>query len=111
MTAARVGLLAIVGPPPLGPQLGGVINGRDGQRLWIVGGHADRSGTEAYNQGLSEQRARNVARALVARGVPAPALDVQWFGESRPRIQTADGVREPQNRRVEIVFGEGGPSV
>jgi OOP family OmpA-OmpF porin len=77
----------------------------------LVGGHADRSGTDAYNQGLSQQRARNVARALVARGVPEPALDVQWFGESRLRIQTADGVREPQNRRVEIVFGDGGPSV
>jgi outer membrane protein OmpA-like peptidoglycan-associated protein len=72
-----------------------------------VAGHADRSGTEAYNQALSEQRARNVARALAARGVPQSALDVQWFGESRPRIPTADGVREPQNRRVEIVFGAG----
>jgi OmpA-OmpF porin, OOP family len=73
----------------------------------MVAGHADRSGTEAYNQALSEQRARNVARALVARGVPERALDVQWFGESEPRIPTEDGVREPQNRRVEIVFGEG----
>jgi OmpA-OmpF porin, OOP family len=72
-----------------------------------VAGHADRSGTEAYNQDLSEQRARNVARALVARGVPERALDVHGFGESQPRIPTEDGVREPQNRRVEIVFGEG----
>ena len=72
-----------------------------------VAGHADRSGSEAYNQGLSEQRAQNVARALVQRGVPQRALDVQWFGESQPRIPTEDGVREPQNRRVEIVFGEG----
>jgi OmpA-OmpF porin, OOP family len=38
--------------------------------------------------------------------VPQSALDVQWFGESRPRIPTADGMREPQNRRVEITFGE-----
>ena len=73
----------------------------------MVAGHADRSGSEAYNQDLSEQRARNVARALTARGVPQRALDVQWFGESEPRIPTQDGVREPQNRRVEIVFGEG----
>jgi OmpA-OmpF porin, OOP family len=77
----------------------------------MVAGHADRSGTETYNEVLSEQRARSVARALVARGVPERALDVQWFGETRPRIPTTDGVREPQNRRVEIVFGEGGPSV
>ena len=71
-----------------------------------IAGHADRSGTEAYNEELSQQRARNVARALVARGVPQAALDVQGFGESQPRIATPDGVREPQNRRVEIVFGD-----
>jgi OmpA-OmpF porin, OOP family len=71
-----------------------------------IAGHADRSGTEAYNEELSQQRARNVARALVARGVPQAALDAQWFGESQPRIATPDGVREPQNRRVEIVFGD-----
>ena len=72
----------------------------------VIAGHADRSGTDAYNEELSEQRARNVARALVGRGVPQAALDVQWFGESQPRIATPDGVREPQNRRVEIVFGD-----
>jgi OmpA-OmpF porin, OOP family len=77
----------------------------------MLAGHADRSGTEVYNDRLSEQRARSVARALVARGVPERALDVQWFGERRPRIATADGVREPQNRRVEIVFGAPGPAV
>jgi OmpA-OmpF porin, OOP family len=76
-----------------------------------LSGHADRSGTEAYNDALSEQRAQNVARALLARGVPERALDVQWFGERQPRIPTEDGVREPQNRRVEIVFGEAGPAV
>ena len=77
----------------------------------MVGGHADRSGTDAYNEQLSEQRARNVASALVARGVPGGALDVRWFGERQPRIATADGVREPQNRRVEIVFEAPGPAV
>ena len=55
---------------------------------------------------LSERRAENVARALVQRGVPEPALEVEWFGERRPRIPTPDGEREPRNRRVEIVFGE-----
>jgi OmpA-OmpF porin, OOP family len=78
---------------------------RGGPARVVIAGHADRSGTDAYNQALSEQRAQNVARALAARGVPQSALDVQGFGESRPRIPTADGVREPQNRRVEITFG------
>jgi OOP family OmpA-OmpF porin len=80
---------------------------RDKPTRVVIAGHADRSGTDAYNLALSEQRAQNVARALAARGVPQSSLDVQGFGESRPRVPTADGVREPQNRRVEITFGEG----
>jgi outer membrane protein OmpA-like peptidoglycan-associated protein len=71
----------------------------------VVAGHADRSGPEPYNEALSEQRARNVARALQQRGVPERAMNVEWFGERRPRIPTPDGDREPRNRRVEIVFG------
>ena len=69
-----------------------------------VAGHADRSGTPAYNQGLSQRRAANVAAELVRLGVQREAITVQAFGESRPLVATADGVREPQNRRVEIVL-------
>ena len=70
-----------------------------------VAGHADRSGPETYNDALSERRAENVARALLQRGVPERALEVEWFGERRLRIPTPDGQKEPRNRRVEIVFG------
>lgn len=69
-----------------------------------LAGHADRAGPEAYNMRLSERRARTVAAALTAMGVPAESLDIQWFGESQPRVPTPDGVAEPQNRRVEITF-------
>ncbi len=69
-----------------------------------VAGHADRSGTPQYNQGLSQRRANNVAAELVRVGVPRGAISVAAFGESRPLVPTADGVREPQNRRVEIVL-------
>jgi outer membrane protein OmpA-like peptidoglycan-associated protein len=69
-----------------------------------VSGHADRSGTPQYNQRLSERRAQAVAAELEARGVPRTAMVIQAFGESRPLVPTADGVREPQNRRVEIVL-------
>jgi len=68
-----------------------------------VAGHADRSGTPAYNQGLSQRRAQNVAAELVRLGVARQEISTQAFGESRPLVATADGVREPQNRRVEIV--------
>jgi len=69
-----------------------------------VAGHADRSGTPQYNQRLSQRRADAVASELVARGVNRSDIGINAFGESRPLVATADGVREPQNRRVEIVL-------
>jgi len=69
-----------------------------------VAGHTDSSGTVRYNAGLSVRRAQNVATELVRLGVPRTAINVQGFGEARPLVQTAQGVREPQNRRVEIVL-------
>ncbi|WP_458097419.1 OmpA family protein [Roseomonas sp. WA12] len=69
-----------------------------------VAGHADRSGTPQYNQRLSQRRAEAVAAELARRGVSRGQMSIQAFGESRPLVPTADGVREPQNRRVEIVL-------
>ncbi|MDB5373902.1 MAG: hypothetical protein JWP04_2544 [Belnapia sp.] len=69
-----------------------------------VAGHADRSGTPAYNQRLSERRAQTVAAELVRQGVSRGDIGITAFGESRPLVPTADGVREPQNRRVEIIL-------
>jgi len=48
-------------------------------------------------------RAEAVAAELTRRGVPRTEMIIQAFGESRPLVPTADGVREPQNRRVEII--------
>jgi OOP family OmpA-OmpF porin len=69
-----------------------------------VTGYTDRSGSPGYNQRLSERRANNVANAMVHMGVPRQAMAVSGRGENDNRVPTADGVREPQNRRVEIVF-------
>ena len=68
-----------------------------------VTGYTDRSGSAAYNQRLSERRANNVAKALVALGVPREQMMVAGRGENDNRVPTAPGVREPQNRRVEII--------
>lgn len=68
----------------------------------IVGGHADRAGTEAYNDDLSKRRADNVAERLIAGGVEASSVTIEAFGESQPVVATDDGIREPANRRVEI---------
>ncbi|MEM6488451.1 MAG: OmpA family protein [Pseudomonadota bacterium] len=69
-----------------------------------VVGHTDTSGSVAYNQGLSERRARRVAAALVSRGIPGGAMTVAGRGEADPARVTGDGVREPLNRRVEITI-------
>src|SRR3954463_8826598 len=69
-----------------------------------VAGHADRSGSPQYNQRLSQRRADAVAAELVARGISRSEISVTAFGESRPLVPTADGVRETQNRRVGVVL-------
>jgi outer membrane protein OmpA-like peptidoglycan-associated protein len=69
-----------------------------------VTGYTDRSGSPGYNQRLSERRANNVARALAGMGVPRNQMAVSGRGENDNRVPTAPGVREPQNRRVEIVL-------
>ena len=69
-----------------------------------VTGYTDASGSAGYNQRLSERRANTVANALVRFGVPRQAMAVSGRGKNDQRVPTADGVREPQNRRVEIVF-------
>jgi OmpA-OmpF porin, OOP family len=69
-----------------------------------VSGYTDLSGTQAYNMRLSQRRADAVAAYLVHQGVPKNVMDVKWFGKDHPRVPTPDGVREPQNRRVEIVM-------
>lgn len=67
-------------------------------------GHADRSGSDRYNQALSLRRANTVKSALVREGVSESTISVDGRGESEPLVPTADGVREPQNRRVNITF-------
>jgi outer membrane protein OmpA-like peptidoglycan-associated protein len=67
-------------------------------------GYTDTSGTPVYNQALSMRRAQAVAAELVKDGVPRGIISIQGFGETHPLVPTAAGVREPQNRRVEIVI-------
>jgi outer membrane protein OmpA-like peptidoglycan-associated protein len=69
-----------------------------------VNGFTDRSGPASYNMGLSQRRANAVAAELVRRGVPRNEIVTRGFGEENNLVPTADGVREPQNRRVEIIL-------
>lgn len=67
-----------------------------------VTGHADKSGGNEYNLGLSQRRAQAVAGLMASLGVPSASIATEARGEEQPRVPTADGVREAQNRRVEI---------
>jgi outer membrane protein OmpA-like peptidoglycan-associated protein len=69
-----------------------------------VNGYADRSGPAQFNEVLSLRRAEAVAAELLRRGVPRNEIVTRGFGEANPLVPTADGVREPQNRRVEIIL-------
>ena len=68
-----------------------------------VSGYTDTSGAPAYNQGLSERRAKAVAAQLVSDGVAATEIEIHGYGDTHLLVPTGPGVREPQNRRVEIV--------
>jgi OOP family OmpA-OmpF porin len=64
--------------------------------------HADRSGSDAYNDRLSQRRLESTVAALESAGVPTDRITLaRHYGETRPAVQTADGVREAANRRVE----------
>ena len=69
-----------------------------------VTGHADRAGSARYNDRLSRRRANSVKQGLIANGVPEKDIIIYARGEREPLVPTRDGVREPQNRRVEIVL-------
>jgi outer membrane protein OmpA-like peptidoglycan-associated protein len=70
----------------------------------VVNGHTDTSGTPRYNEGLSVRRADAVAAELVHDGVPREVISIHGFGDAHLLVPTGPGVREPQNRRVEIVL-------
>jgi outer membrane protein OmpA-like peptidoglycan-associated protein len=69
-----------------------------------VNGYTDTSGKPSYNQGLSVRRAQAVAGELVRDGVPQSVINIQGFGDTHLLVATGPGVREPQNRRVEIII-------
>ena len=69
-----------------------------------VNGYTDTSGTPQYNMGLSIRRAELVKAQLITDGVPANVIGIMGFGDTHLLVPTGPGVREPQNRRVEIII-------
>ncbi len=75
---------------------------RCGWSAFTVVGHTDRSGSDAYNEGLAMRRARVIADMMIAAGIPTGTIAVSGMGERQPRVQTMDCERTPENRRVEV---------
>jgi outer membrane protein OmpA-like peptidoglycan-associated protein len=67
-----------------------------------VAGHTDATGTDEYNQGLSERRARSVVDYLVGKGIDRSRLDAVGRGESQPVADNGTRDGRAQNRRVEL---------
>jgi outer membrane protein OmpA-like peptidoglycan-associated protein len=74
-----------------------------------VTGHTDTVGSDAYNMRLSRRRAESVAAQLEKDGIPSSEIEIVAKGKRDLLVPTGDGVREPQNRRVQIVYS-GGPT-
>ncbi len=70
--------------------------------MYEVAGHTDSIGTDAYNQGLSERRAKSVHEFLTGHGVDSSRLTLRGYGESNPIASNATREGRAQNRRVEI---------
>ena len=75
-----------------------------------VTGHTDTVGSDAYNMRLSRRRAESVAARLEKDGIPSSEIEIVAKGKRDLLVPTADGVREPQNRRVQIVYDGGAAS-
>jgi OOP family OmpA-OmpF porin len=68
----------------------------------VVEGHTDSTGSDAYNQGLSQRRADSVLNYLVRKGVPAGRLTARGFGESNPVASNDTAEGRALNRRVAL---------
>jgi outer membrane protein OmpA-like peptidoglycan-associated protein len=70
-------------------------------RIEVVG-HTDTALVASLSAEISRARAEAVKTALVARGLPSSAITTRGEGKSQPLVNTGDGKKEPQNRRVEV---------
>ncbi len=83
--------------------------GKQPMRVRVVG-HTDTSGKPSYNQKLSMLRAESVKRVLVAKGIPAGNITTEGHGDKELLVKTGSNVREPSNRRAQILPTVAGPS-
>jgi len=68
----------------------------------VIEGHCDAIGTDSYNQGLSQRRAKSVQQYLSKQGIAADRMDIQGYGESQPIATNKTAEGRALNRRVEF---------
>ena len=86
-------------------KLSGVLLGFPGEYKLEIEGHTDSTGSDAYNQTLSQARAESVRNFLVEQGIPAERIpSTQGFGRSRPIAPNDTRPNREKNRRVDIVI-------
>jgi len=82
----------------------GKVLGEFEQTVVEVAGHTDSSGSESYNQSLSERRANSVSTYLTSQGVISERLITVGMGELRPVADNSSAAGKQANRRVEITM-------
>lgn len=82
-------------------RIAGVLLASEGYRVFVYG-HTDDTGSDEYNQGLSERRAKSVGAYLSSAGLPQEVMRVEGFGKSNPRVANSTPQGRQKNRRVEI---------
>jgi outer membrane protein OmpA-like peptidoglycan-associated protein len=84
------------------PEIISLVNKREFYEISIIG-HTDTTGSDEYNIKLSIARAESVRDALLSRGIRSAKMELSYHGKRDPLIPTGDNVREPHNRRVEVI--------
>jgi outer membrane protein OmpA-like peptidoglycan-associated protein len=79
-----------------------LVNKREFYEISIIG-HTDTTGSDEYNMRLSSARAESVRDALLSHGIRSGVMELRYHGKRDPLIPTGDDVREPRNRRVEVI--------
>ena len=84
------------------PEVLSLVNKREFYEISIIG-HTDTTGSDEYNMRVSSARAESVRETLLSGGLRSDRIELRYHGKRDPIIPTGDNVREPRNRRVEVI--------
>jgi len=87
---------------PLIPEILSLVDKRDFYEISIIG-HTDTTGDDEYDMRLSSARSEAVRDVILSHGIRSGQMELRYYGKRDPVIPTGDNVREPRNRRVEVV--------